>query len=295
MKGIMKIGIALTVCALVAALPASATCGIADNRTFGGYAYFSGFSSTATLLGSFWQVGNFGGANNGNGTYEASAWNLIGPNGLYINGNWAADATIVGCPTAPPASVKMAYVVSSPDGSGGTVYAAGCATSDALSGNFAFGTSIAGTTIPSQLIPKPNVTGSTRQGGGTSIDINVAAPVVPGGVLDEGACGLTPTSYRVYARVVPRDGPAPTDRGRISGAWTAVGGPTPIGSPSTVNVLTPGNVDIYLAYGIIFPDGVETEHVGTNSTTVQGGATSSNQPNDFKIIKKPIKRPAGVN
>lgn len=291
MKGMMKIGIAFAVCALVAALPAHAICGIADNRTFGGYSYFGGTNgNTADLLGSFWQLGNFAGANNG--TWEAPNWNLINGNGLYINGQWAADTGIVGCPT-PLVQVKMAYVVSAPGAGGGSVFAAGCALSDPQSTNFTFGTSASGSTLPAQQIPKATVLSSTRNGS-ASVDVQVAAPAVPGGVLDEASCNLAPQTYRVYAKVLSRGAGAPADRGRLSGGWTAVGGPFPIGSPATVNIPTPGTNDIYLAYGIIFNDGVETEHVGANSTVVQGGTTSSNQPNDFKIIKKPIKRPTNV-
>jgi hypothetical protein len=94
--------------------------------------------------------------------------------------------------------------------------------------------------------------------------------------------------------VLNRNDAAPTDRVRSSG-WTQVGGTFPIGGPASVDVNTPGTNDIYLAYSLVFNDGVETEHVGANSTVVQGGTTSSNQPNDFKIIKKPIRRPGNVN
>jgi hypothetical protein len=291
MKGMMKIGIALAVCALVSALPASALCGISDNRTFTSYAYFSGSTGNpADFLGSFWQLGNFAGANNG--TWEAPNWVYVNGDGAYISGQWAQDPGIVGCP--PPGSVNMAYVISSPAAGGGSVFAAGCSSSDPGSGNFNFGLSQQGAIIPAQPMPKPSVINSTRNGA-ASVTIDVAAPTVPGGILDEGSCSLAPQSYRVYARVVNRGDPAPTERGRLAGTWAPVGGPFPIGSPATVNVLTPGMVDIYLAYGIIFNEGVETEHVGANSTVVQGGTTSSNQPSDFKIIKKPIRRPNNVN
>jgi hypothetical protein len=293
MKGMMKIGIVLAVCALVSALPASALCGIADNRTFAGYSYFSGTTGNANdLLGTFWQVGNFGGANNG--TWEAPNWMFVHVSGgVYISGQWAQDVGIVGCPTFPGV-VNMAYVVSSPGAGGGTVFAAGCAASDPGSGNFSFGTSQSGSTIPAQTVPKPDVVSSTRNGA-ASVTINVAAPAVPGGVLDEASCNLAPQSYKVYARVLNRGDAAPTERGRAAGGWTEVGGPFPIGGPASVNVPTPGTNDIYLAYGIIFNEGVELEHVGANSTVVQGGTTSSNQPSDFKIIKKPIRRPTNVN
>lgn len=294
MKGIMKIGIALAVCALVGSLPASAICGIGDNRGFIGYAYFGGTTgSSADILGSFWQVGNFANANNG--TYEATNWiSINGTGGAYINGAWGNDPGIAGCPTFPGV-VKMAYVATSPAAGGGSVFFAGCASSDPGSGNFAFGTTQSGATIPAQTVPKPNITSSTRAGDGSSVTINIAAPAVPGGVLDEGACALAPTSYKVYSRVLPRNSAAPTDRGRTSGAWQQVGGTFPIGGPANVVVNTPGNVDVYLAYSLVFTDNVEVEHVGANSTVVHGGSTSSNQPNDFKIIKKPIKRPGNVN
>jgi hypothetical protein len=299
MKGIMKIGIALAACALVASLPAGATCGIADNRGFIGFNYFSGTSgNVADFLGSFWQVGNFGGANNGgwevgepsDGGFN-TGWVTMAADGAYINGAWGNDSSIVGCPTAG-AVVKMAYIVTSPAAGGGTVFFGGCAESDPASTNFTFGNGAG--IVPAQLIPKPDVTSSTRNGA-ASVSINIAPPVVPGGIVDEASCNLTPQSYKVYARVVNRNDPAPTDRGRASGGWTQVGGTFPIGGPANVTVNTPGTNDIYLAYSLLFIDGVETEHVGANSTVVQGGATSSNQPNDFKIIKKPIRRPGNVN
>jgi hypothetical protein len=304
MKGIMKIGFALAACALVASLPASATCGIGDNRLFVGYSYFSGTTgSTADLLGSFWQVGNFGGANNGG--WEANEnsdggsnlpWISIGANGAYINGAWASDTGIVGCPSA--GVVKMAYVVTSPAAGNGSVFFAGCASSDPGSGNFSFGLSNQGATVPAQVVPKPNITGSTLNGT-ASVTVQIAAPAVPGGVLDEGACSLAPTGYKIYALRLPRNSPAPTNRGRVAGAWEVQNGGAafPIGGPASVTVNTLGGAptDIYLAYSLVFTDGVEVEHVGANSTVVHGGSTSSNQPSDFKIIKKPIKRPGNVN
>jgi len=301
MKGIMKIGIAVAVCAVVASLPASATCGPTNNRLFNGYTYFTGTTGNQLdVLGTFWQVGNFAGANSGG--WEANGvgsdngpWVLFNGTGAYLLGSWGQDSDIVGCPTSggvPPPVVTMAFVVSSPAAGGGTVFFAGCATSDPVNGNINLGTSQGGA-FPAQLVPKPDITGSTLNGT-ASVTVNIAAPAVPGGVVDDSGCGAGPQAYKIYARVLNRNDAAPTDRVRASG-WTQVGGPFPISGPASVVVNTPGTNDIYLTYSLVFADGVETEHVGANSTVVHGGATSSNRPSDFKIIKKPIKRPTNVN
>jgi hypothetical protein len=274
-------------CAMVAAaLPAGAICGPTDNRTFTTYAYFQGGNGNSSdILGSFWQVG---GAPN-NGTFEAgNGWAFDTGSGIYLLGTWAQDPGIVGCPSpAPPAVVTMAYLVSSPDASGGTIFAAGCAASDP-DGNFRLHPGAG--SVGGQAIPKPNVLNSVRQGS-TSVDITVGPPAVPGGVIDDSGCGLGPTGYQLYARNVGRNATAPADRGRLSGTWTPVGPAQGPGSQETVNVGCVGDQDIYLAYGITFGS-FETEHVGANSTVVQCGSTASDQPRDFKIIKKPIKRPA---
>jgi hypothetical protein len=294
MKVISKIGLVLGVCAIVASLPASAVCGLADNRSFGGYLYLQGSTgTTADLLGSFWIVGSPG---TNNGSYGPDIWAVQcsgggcptgGDGSFYLAGNWA-QAGVNGCP-AQAANVAMAFQISAPGAGGGSVYGGGCIQS---TGDFNFGS--AGVGLPMQPIPKASVNTSSRVGD-TAVSITVAAPNVPGGILDEGSCGLAPQSYRVYSKVVPRNGPAPTDRGRVSGGWALAGSNT-IGNPTTVNVgCNPANPDggedVYLGLTVVLNDGQEVGHVGANSTVVQCGAINADRPTDFKIIKKPIRRP----
>jgi len=293
MKVISKVSLVLGLCAIVASLPAAAACTIVDNRPFGGYSYYGGYAGTqADFLGSYWIVGNAGAQNNG--TWGPANWTLLcsgglcGTESLYVAGSWADDASINGCP-ALAANVSMAFQVSAPAPGGGAVYGGGCIQS---TGAFNFGGS--GVSVPMQSIPKAAVNTSSRVGT-TAVSVELASPSVPGGILDEGSCGLAPQSYRVYSKVVPRNGPAPTDRRRVAGGWALAGSNT-MGNPTTVNVgCSPANPDggedVYLALGVVLNDGQETGHVGANSTVVQCGAVNADRPSDFKIIKKPVRRP----
>jgi len=291
MKVISKVSLALALCAIVASLPVSATCGVTDSRDFGAYyATWGGFTPGALsqAVGTFWIVGASGTTHNG--TYAAPDWTLpSGSDKFFPAGGWAASTGIVGCPTAPTALVKMAWQISIPSAGGGAVYGGGCAES---TGSFEFGPNPAD--IAMQEIPKPSVNTSARVGT-TSVDVTLASPSVPGGLLDLASCGLAPQSYRVYSKVVARNGAAPTDRNRGTGGWT-LEGTSPIGSPITVNVgcdpLNPdGGQDVYLALSVVLNENQETGHVGVNSPAVQCGAVNADRPSDFKIIKKPIRRP----
>lgn len=290
MKVISKLGIVLVVCAVIASLPASAGCGIANNRNFGSYSYYAGIQGgLPNAVGSFWQLGSFATANNGATPIQLWAGNCagctVGPDdSIYLAGSWG-DATTLGCPTDPPALPKMAFMLSGPAAGGGAVFGAGCGTPDAGSGNYLFGA--AGVLVPMQAIPKVNVTGSTRAPG--QVTVNIGAPSVPGGLLDEGSCGLGVQSYRVYAQTVARNAPAPTDRAR--GTWGVAQGGV---SPSSLTLPCVGNQDIYLAYSVVLNDGQESAHVGANSTVVQCGTTSAEQPTDFKLIQKKIRKPSSA-
>jgi len=289
MKVISKVSLALALCAIVASLPVSATCGVTDNRNFGAYyATWGGFTpgTLSQAVGSFWIVGAPG---TNSGTYAAPDWTLpSGSDKFFPAGSWAASTGIAGCP-AQGANVQMAWQISLPAAGGGSVYGGGCAQS---TGDFEFGPNPAD--IAMQEIPKPSVNTSSRVGT-TAVDVTLAAPSVPGGILDVAACGLAPQSYRVYSRVVARNGAAPTDRNRGTGGWT-LEGTSPIADPITVNVgcdpLNPdGGQDVYLALSVVLNDNQETALVGVNSTVVQCGAVNADRPSDFKIIKKPIRRP----
>lgn len=288
MKVMSKLGLVLVVCAVLASLPVGATCGPTDNRNFGSYSYYSGIQGGLSgAVGSFWVLGNFAGANNG--TFPVSGWAVecsgcaVGPDGsLYLAGAWAADTGIVGCP--PAGTPKMVFMLSGPTAGGGAGFGGGCVTPDS-GGNYNFGATPV--VVPLQPIPKVNVTGSTRAAG--QVTVNIAPPTVPGGLLDEGACNLGVQSYRVYAQTVARGAGAPDSRLRSS--WGAAQGGV---SPSSLTLPCVGNQDIYLAYSVVLNDGVESAHVGANSTVVQCGTTSADQPTDFKIIKKPIRKPTSA-
>jgi len=288
MKVISKVSLALALCAIVASLPASAICSFADNRNFGSYyATWGGFTGPLSgAVGSFWIVGAAGTTHNG--TYAAPDWILPSGSDFVPAGQWGATG-VAGCPVQN-ANVQMAWQVSLPSSGGGAVYGGGCAQG---TGDFEFGPNAA--TIAMQEIPKPTVNTSSRVGT-TAVDVTLAAPSVPGGILDVATCGLAPQSYRVYSRVVARNGAAPTDRNRGTGGWT-LEGTSPIADPITVNVgcdpLNPdGGQDVYLALSVVLNDNQETGLVGVNSTVVQCGAVNADRPSDFKIIKKPIRRPS---
>jgi hypothetical protein len=296
MKVISRIVIVLAAVALMASLPAGATCALASSW-YGDY--FTGTNGDpTTAIGAFWGVGEYVAASPGghdNGTAApgdnslGTAWLRGGGDFLYIAGDWAGDARYDGCVQTPPDNpqpARMAFAISMPGSApGSTVYFGGCAVED-ISGNFTFAT---GADVVSAPIPKPVVTGTSRAPG--NVTVTLAGPPVGGGLADEAGCNLGVTSYRIYTQNVDRDDPAPSSRERNT--WIAGSAATPTASPTTLTVPCATDQDVYLSYSLLITDAdgasVELGHVGANSTVVQCGATSAEPPRNFKIIKKPIK------
>jgi hypothetical protein len=301
MKVISRLVIVLGAMGMLASLPASAVC--ADASLFGS-GYFSGTNDDATqAIGAFWGVGQYnpatsGGAGTGtdNGACQS---NGTGCNALpwirggkpYIAGDWAGDSIYDHCiQSSPnPQPSKMVVAFSMPSSTpGGTAYAAVCNVE--VSDNFSFGPGFA-VDVPAGQVPKPVVQSTSRTA--TSVTANFSPPALGGGILDEAACGLSIGSYKVYRRSLAPDSPAPADRGRVSGGWTQVGGTFAATDPASATVDCTSAADVYFAYGLIVHDGLgsqyELEHVGTNSSVVRCNSTAAIAPNNFKIIKKPVR------
>jgi hypothetical protein len=288
MKVILRTAVVFGVVGMLASLPAGAFCSLPSTFTSN---YIQGTNEDNTaVLGTFWGLGQHNpaeGLGHDSTGFPAADWVRATPgSGIYLAGDWAGDVRIDGCVQDPPnpQPAKMAFVLSAPGAApGSTVYAAGCGVED-VGGNFFF---LAGGNAPGAPLPKPQITASSRPDS-SSVQITVDPPTLGGGIFDEGACSLGITGYRVYTRNVPRNAAAPADRVRSNG-WVAAGPASPTASQSTMTIPCSGNEDVYVAYTLVFTDGIELEHVGANSTVVQCGATTSNPPSNFKIIKKPIR------
>jgi hypothetical protein len=124
-------------------------------------------------------------------------------------------------------------------------------------------------------IPKPNITGSVRNGA-LSVDLTVVVPPPVAGVdLRCQQAQLANARYKIYSRDTPR-GVALADDSRDRSLWNLEGAPVPVGQPSSVNVACGGtDRDFYLCATLEFPHGngtfFELDYCSENATRVECG------------------------
>jgi hypothetical protein len=287
-------------------LPAGAGCTSGGASFSGGY--FTGTDdNAAAAIGAFWAIGQYNpapAAGQDNGTWVPNNGGVADDDWIrvladpYLAGDWASATGVAladGCIQDPPNPQpgKMAFAFSMGGAvPGTTAYAAGCVEEAGDAFIYNASDRAAG------IIPKPVVASTSRTA--TSVTVNLAPPALGGGIYDDGSCGLAIGSYKVYRRSEPTNGPAPVDRGRVSGGWTQVGGTFAPNAGASVTVDCTAPADVYLAYSLIITDNgqggtgsspaqAELGHVGQNATVVRCNSTAAIEPNNFKIIKKPVR------
>lgn len=204
-----------------------------------------------------------------------SHWNATGVDGcIDTDGTNAAAADASQC---------MVALFTDDDDAGGGFFALASVAPDA-GGNYNFATATGGGDITLAPTPKPNITGSVRNGAlSVQLTVNVTPSAGPAGgyYLSCQQAALTGTSrYRIYTASTPRDAGAPTgENSRDLSNWTlepstAAGIPT--GSPTNVTVTCGGtDLDFYLCSTLLLPTGngsfYEIANCSRDATKVECG------------------------
>lgn len=259
-----------------------------------------------TIDSSYWALG-FGDpaalSGDDNGTLQdsdAGAGNPAGwlrdyGIGTYLTGTWADDGRIDGCIDGKIATGKTAEVMvvgfSDADNAGSTGYFAAVATSR-VPGNatqFDFANDV-GTDVNLVAIPAPSVTGSTKVSN-TERQVTLAPVARPDAGFYAGN-GVSASDVIAGIRLYKNEQafsnpPAGGPTTRDAAAWTAVGGTLAFGAPNTVNLTCSSDVNIYLAYTIVFDSGFETAKVSANGLPVACGPNLADPGNrQFKLIDR---------
>jgi hypothetical protein len=314
MKNLLRVAaVGLVALAAVAMLP-SAEASCPNARTIGPNAVtittppgsFGGpygpYSVSPELKGVFWSFGTApGGGNpsdglgNDSGSTPQENWIYIGGYGspATLDGglgysHWNApgiDGCVDGDGTLPTADAAQCTVILlSDDDDAGQGYFALASVGPDAGQNYNFLTATGGGGITLAPTPKPNITGSTRNGG---LSVQLTLNVTPGAGPAAGyylACqsaGLTSGSrYRIYTQSTPRDAGAPSgENSRDLSNWTldpSTAGGIPVGSPTNVTVTCGGtDLDFYLCSTLLIPTGngsfYELANCSRDATKVECG------------------------
>jgi hypothetical protein len=293
MKNVFRIAAAAAVLLLISAAmgTAQAACPLArsigpDNLVITA----GGGPTTYAMRGVFWSfASNPGGGNpadglgNDSGTIDPTCWiynyPAFGP--THLDGglgcsHWNAPG-VDGCIDTDPAPRCNVILLS--DQVGGVGYFAIASVGPDAGQDYIYST-VAPAGIDMAPVPKPNITGSVRNGT-VSVDLNVTVPPPAAGTyLGCQSAGLQSGSrYRIYTQGLPRGSNAPTDRDLSN--WSLV--PTtaagiPVGQSTTVNVACGGaDTDFYLCTTLLVPTGngnsYELVNCSQNATRVECGTT----------------------
>jgi hypothetical protein len=324
MRNLIRIaaGAALVMGIIAIATPAEAACGLpraisslpSTIHTPGGPFNPPYNTSVNNLRGEFWSLasvpagggnpaqgpGNDSGANTGHAVVgEAYNWIYVGGYGqdAFLGGgqsHWAYAGTdgciafdgAVGTGTggADDPGQCMVVLLTDDDGQGHGFFALLAVAPDA-GFDYRFNTAAGNGPITLAPIPKPNITGSVRNGG-NSVDLSVNVPAPAAGLYlgcsPAQNAALAGARYRVYSRNTPPN--AGNDPDRDKDTWTPAGGPFPVGQPTTINAACGGvDRDFYLCATIEVPAGngefFQMDTCSNDSTRIECGPNLA-QPRD---------------
>jgi hypothetical protein len=310
--------------ALAASSPAEAVCGSVRSigpptlviNTPGGP--FPPYATTATIdiKGAFW---SFGGGNpaegvgNDSGTLPRYYWLYYfnGPttlDGRIGGSHWAAHPGIDGCIDADGSNPGAAdpaqcmVILLSDDADNGQGYFAILSVGPDGGQNYNFATATGGGPINLAPIPKPNITGSTRNGAlsvDVSVNVSLGSGPAAGQYLTCQQAALTGGArYTVYAQQTGdlNGAGAPTGAdSRDLSAWSQVAGPIPVGTPTQINLPCGGvDTEFYLCSTVEFPTGNGTFYTvntcSQNATRVECGPNIAEPP-----TRRPVRKDAQIN
>jgi hypothetical protein len=212
------------------------------------------------------------------GVTGASHWNAVGVDGCIDN-----DGAIAG--TADPAQCMVVLLTDDNDTDNG--FFALLSVGPDAGQDYNFATATGGGPINLAPIPKPNITGSVRNGA-NSVDLTVNVQLPPGPAnglyLTCQQAALSGARYRIYVQdTAPITDPPGGEDSRDLSQWTPSGGPIPVGQPTNVTV-TCGGVDreFFLCSTVEFPTGngnfYEVNNCSRNSTQVECGPNMAQPP-----------------
>lgn len=245
---------------------------------------------TYNIRGLFFSFGTTGansGALSGSAYFTGPAYEWLNPGyfaygntyGGFIGGgtaNWTNPGT-VGCvdndgtgPGADPA--QCLFVLLTDDDGRGNGFMSLLSVGPNANQNYDYTTH----DLNLGAIPKPNITGSVRNGS-LSVDLTVVVPPPVAGT--DVRCRSTEVvggaRYKIYSRDTAR-GVALADNSRDRSLWNLESAAVPVGQPSSVNVACGGQErDFYLCATLEFPHGngtfFEIDYCSQNATRVECG------------------------
>jgi len=262
----------------------------------------------ADVTGTFWSytTGNPAfGIGNDNGSWPSTEWlfDTGDPAGNFVPfGTWAQDTRQDGCYTviAPDPAARMIMAVADQDATGHSFLAVAAVIrtgfyADEFDFSLSRGAATTGQVITLRPLAAPVISGSVRNSA-TDRSVTLAPISAPTSLFYTGDSNILFTDivkgFKVYRQDVPYANPAqpgPAPRGRAG--WTAVGGVQAFGSSPTINVTCSTNVNVYLAYSLVF-DGAttpfESDLVSANSAQPVACGPTLADPADrkFKVIPR---------
>lgn len=229
------------------------------------------------------------GANTPNG---ATGWVRSGPAGgnyVYIEGNWAGDARVDGCPDAVATQPTCLAIALTDHTGGADSYFAIITKQERSDGNYDLARPGSASYILAP-VPKPRITGSSRTGNDVTLQIGAPLPgnLAAGSYLDP-ACGAAIVSYKVRGRIVPRG--SGVGAGRDPAQWTdfqTANIPIALGTSILADCSETTNQDVYLAQTFIYDSGFEATFVSRESTRAECG------PQIAQPQQRPSRQPSNI-
>lgn len=256
-------------------------------------------------------IGNDNGSwcsNCGTGTATDNSWFFdTGDPGQFVSfGTWNQDLqgqpiSQDGCYTvvAPDTVPRMVMMATDQDATGHSFFAVGAALetpgfADQFDFSLTRGTGANGILMTLRPLPAPSITASANIST-TDKQVTLAPVSAPISAFYTADPTILATDiikgYKIYRQDVPFTKPAqPGPAARARSGFTAVGGLQTFGTAPLIDITCTSNVNVYLAYSIVF-DGAtpfETDVVSANgSTPVACGPTLADPgEHKFKVIDK---------